>query len=149
MEQDLNEQQIDQVLYNNIIGHLGCHADSMTYVIPICYAYDGTCIYGRTYEGLKIQLLRKELTVCFQVDNIVSMVKWKSVIGWGVFEELTDNHERERAIGILKDRIVAVVKNTDLLESRYWPFSTPDSEGIIFCIHLNKRTGRSSDTENH
>ncbi|HRN57237.1 pyridoxamine 5'-phosphate oxidase family protein [Agriterribacter sp.] len=149
MEQDLSEEQIERVLYDNVIGHMGCHANETTYVIPICYAYDGIYIYGRTYEGLKLQLLRKNPNVCFQIESIESMIRWKSVICWGIFEELTNNEKRNRAIDVLQNRIVAVVNSKDLLQSQYWPFSTPESKGIIFCIHLHKKTGRYSDSVNY
>lgn len=125
---------------------MGCHADEMTYVIPICYAYDGTYIYGRTYEGLKIRLLRKNPNVCFQVESIENMARWKSVIGWGVFEELADSEKRDKAVNVLKDRIGAVVESNDLLRSQYWPFFSPDAKGIIFRIHLHEKTGRCSDS---
>lgn len=149
MEQDLGEEQIERVLYDNVIGHMGCHANETTYVIPICYAYDGIYIYGRTYEGLKLQLLRKNPNVCFQIESIESMIRWKSVICWGVFEELTDDEKRNRAIDVLQNRIVAVVNSKDLLQSKYWPFSTPDSKGIIFGIQLHKKTGRYSNSVNY
>lgn len=144
MEQDLSEEQIKHVLSHNIIGHLGCHAADITYIIPICYAYHEDSIYGRTYEGQKIQMLRTNPGVCFQVENIESMVRWKSVICWGVFEELTDSEQRNQAIHVLQNRIGAVVMDQKLLASQYWPFQAPEKKGIVFAIRLSKKTGRSS-----
>lgn len=144
MDQDLDEDQINDVLYNQVLGHLGCHAEGVTYVIPICYAYDGTCIYGRTYEGMKINIVRKNPTVCFQVENIKNMIQWQSVIGWGEFEELTDGDKRDQAIRILKERITMAVESDELKGSPYWPFAAPGSRGIVFCIRLTEKTGRSS-----
>ncbi|ANH82746.1 hypothetical protein A8C56_18765 [Niabella ginsenosidivorans] len=144
MEQELEEEQIEHILHQNVLGHLGCHAEGITYVIPICYAYDGTFIYGRTYEGLKIKMIRKNPDVCFQVESIKNMIQWESVIGWGKFEELTDDGQREAAIRTLKERITAIVKSDELRGSPYWPFSAPGSKGILFRIRLNKKTGRSS-----
>lgn len=144
MEQDLNETQIEHVLSHNVIGHLGCHADDMTYIIPICYAYHKGYIYGRTYEGQKIQMLRKNPHVCFQVENIESMVRWKSAICWGVFEELTGNEKRNQAIEVLQNRISAVIMSQELLTSQYWPFQAPEKKGIVFAIRISRKTGRSS-----
>jgi nitroimidazol reductase NimA-like FMN-containing flavoprotein (pyridoxamine 5'-phosphate oxidase superfamily) len=91
----LNNEEIEQVFYNNIIGRIGCHADGKTYVVPISYAYDGDCIYAHTYEGMKISIMRKNPEVCFQADNMQNMANWQSVIAWGTFEELTDPEKIE------------------------------------------------------
>jgi len=147
MHDDLSEEQVEYVLKNELLGHMGCHADDITYVVPICYAYDGKCIYGRTYEGMKMKIVRENPDVCFQVEYIKNMANWQSVICWGQFEELTDITKRNEAIHILQERIIAVVESNDLKHSPYWPFSITDLDnvkGIFFCIHLNKKTGRFS-----
>ncbi len=147
MHKDLSEEQIEYVLKNELLGHIGCHADNITYVVPICYAYDGKCIYGRTYDGMKIKMMRENPNVCFQVEYIENMVKWRSVICWGEFEELTDFDKRNKGIRVLEDRVLAVVEINAFNQSPYWPFSISDLDdvkGIIFRIHLNKKTGRVS-----
>lgn len=69
----LESKQIEKVLNNNIVGRIGCHADGTTYVVPISYAYDGTYIYGRTMEGMKVNIMRKNPNVCFEVDDMKNM----------------------------------------------------------------------------
>ncbi len=41
---ELNEAQVDRVLRSEVIGRLGYHAQSRTYIVPITYAYEGDCI---------------------------------------------------------------------------------------------------------
>jgi uncharacterized protein len=55
----LDNNQIEDLLQHEIIGRIGCHADGVTYVVPISYAYDGKYIYGHTEEGMKINIMRK------------------------------------------------------------------------------------------
>ncbi|MBZ4188919.1 pyridoxamine 5'-phosphate oxidase family protein [Niabella beijingensis] len=144
MVQNLDKEQIDAVFYSQVLGHLGCHAEGVTYVIPICYAYDGTYIYGRTYEGMKINIIRKNPEVCFQVESIKNMIQWQSVIGWGKFEELKNDDVRNNAILVLQSRISAVVDSSQLKTSPYWPFAAPGTKGIVFRVHLIEKTGRWS-----
>ncbi|MDC1504172.1 pyridoxamine 5'-phosphate oxidase family protein [Winogradskyella sp.] len=80
---NLNSRQIEHVLQSLIIGRIGCHADNKTYVVPVTYAYDGTYVYGHTKEGLKIEMMRKNPSVCFEVDVMENMSNWRSVIAWG------------------------------------------------------------------
>lgn len=146
MFQELSSDQIESVLQRRIFGHLGCHADGLTYIVPICYAYSQGRIFCRTAEGLKLKMMRENPEVCFQVEHVETMAKWESVICWGRFKELHNAEDRMNAIHVLQGRIAAKVDSDDLLQSSYWPFSISesDNDGILFCVELRQMTGRSS-----
>lgn len=141
----LSDIEIEDVLVHQVFGRIGCHADGLTYVVPVSYAYDSNCIYVHTSEGLKIALMRKNPEVCFEVDQLKDMANWKSVIAWGRFEELKDNGEREAAMQILTNRILPVVSSATTHLTLQWPFPGEDYsevKGIIFRICLYEKTGR-------
>ncbi|HPH47800.1 MAG TPA: pyridoxamine 5'-phosphate oxidase family protein, partial [Chryseolinea sp.] len=85
----LNKLQIDFLLRSELLGRIGCSADGITYVIPITYVYDGKYILAHTREGTKIEMMRKNANVCFEVDRIQDMANWQSVIIQGKYEELS------------------------------------------------------------
>ena len=141
----LNNTQIAKVIIENNIGRLGCHADGITYVVPISYAYDGGFIYARTFEGMKISMMRKNPEVCFQIDEMENMANWKSVIAWGKFEELTLEDERSAGLQKLIARILPEISSETVKLSPEWPFPTDDYtsiKGIVFRIKLTEKTGR-------
>jgi len=105
----LNNKQIEHVLQSLIIGRIGCHAENMTYVVPVTFAYDGKYIYGHTKEGLKIDMMRKNPMVCFEVDVMENMSNWRSVIAWGKFEELKTPEHRKIGMRILMDRVMRLM----------------------------------------
>jgi len=144
---NLSEEGIEHVLKYQLLGHIGSHDNDKTYIVPICYAYYENCIYARTFEGIKITMMRNNPKVCFQVEHLENMGKWQSVICWGEFEELTDVDKRNKGIEVLQKRVPAIMDDKDLRASRHWPFSfdSDDIEGIIFCIHINEKTGRFED----
>ena len=96
---DEDSIEIEEVLTQQIIGRIACHANDMSYIVPISYVYDGECVYARTFEGLKINLMRKNPNVCFQTDVMENMANWKSVIAWGEFKEHTEDTERKEEEG--------------------------------------------------
>lgn len=150
----LNKAQIEKVISENIIGRLGCHADGKTYIVPISYAYDGNYIYARTFEGMKISMMRKNPNVCFQMDQMEDMADWKSVIIWGTYEELTDEKKRNKGLKILTSRILPKIPSETVKLSPEWPFPTNDYtliEGIVFRIRITEKTGRCEklDTERY
>ena len=142
---NLNEEGVEYVLRHQLLGHIGCHANSKTYIVPICYAYDGKYIYCRTFEGMQIKMMRENPMVCFQVEHLENMGKWESVICWGKFEELTEINKRNKGIKVLQNRVLAVMEDKTLQRSPNWPFSLIELDsvkGIIFCISVSEKTGR-------
>jgi hypothetical protein len=141
----LSSVQIEKVIAENVVGRLGCHADGKSYVVPISYAYDGQSIYARTFEGLKISMMRKNPNVCFQIDEMENMANWKSVVTWGIYEELKNEQERNEGLEKLISRMLPEISSETVKLSPQWPFPTNDFSkirGIIFRIRLTEKTGR-------
>lgn len=146
----LNSVEIEDLLKQQLVGHLGCQADGLIYVVPISYAYDGACIYARTHEGMKINMMRKNPAVCFQVDATSNMANWKSVITWGEYEELTDPEERKMGLKVLMNRILPAITSETMKITADWPYVPDDLneiKGIIFRIRIQSRTGRYENRE--
>lgn len=142
---NLTDTEIESLLGSEVIGRIGCHADGKTYVVPISYAYDGKYIYCHTEDGMKIDFMRKNPEICFQVDNIQSMVHWQSAVLWGKFEELTDEHARSMALETLTNRRVSVLSSNVTHLFPLWPFTSEDLSsvgGIVFRIVPTEKTGR-------
>ena len=145
----LNQEEIENLLHHQIVGHLGCHADGITYIVPVSYAYDGTYIYCHGYEGKKMEMLRKNPKICFQVDEMTDMADWKSVIAWGEFEELKDKNEKNEAFRILLKRALPIHSSITTHLGSQWPFSSDDLgtiEGVAFRIKIKEKTGRFERT---
>jgi nitroimidazol reductase NimA-like FMN-containing flavoprotein (pyridoxamine 5'-phosphate oxidase superfamily) len=95
MIEELTVQQIDEMLHREVIGRVACTDGKQVYVVPITYAYDGTCIFGLTRDGKKIWMIRQNPQVCFEIDHFENMVQWQSVIVQGRFEELEGSAKKE------------------------------------------------------
>lgn len=137
--------EIEDLIHREFIGRIGCHAEDVTYVVPISYAYDGEYIYGHSFEGMKLNMMRKNPRICFQVDDMHNMANWQSVVAWGDFEELKNGIEREQALRVLMARTLPLVHSETMHLTPQWPFSSYDSSavtGIIFRVRLMQKTGR-------
>ena len=146
---ELSKTQIEDLLHQEIVGRIGCHNKGTTYIVPVSYAYDGTYIYVRTFEGMKIHFMRQNPAVCFQVDHLENMGNWQSVIAWGTFEELPEGADREKAVAALMSRPLPLVSSSTTHLSANWPFTSNDLndvKGIVFRIQLVVKTGRYEQT---
>lgn len=141
---NLTTPEIEDLLINNVIARIGCHANGVTYVVPTSYAYDGEFVYCHSQEGMKVDMMRQNPAVCFEVDSLDTMANWKSLIAWGKFEEITDPVQRTNAIQKLNERTLPQSVGQKVKLSELWPFSSEEAEvnGVVYKIRLTKKTGR-------
>lgn len=141
----LNEQQINNLLASQVVGRLACTDSIQPYLVPVTYAFDGLYIYGQTNEGLKLNLLRENPNVCFEVDSMTNMANWQSVIVQGTFEELKGN-EAEKARVILKNRVFPLMTSSTIDGEQHEVESIPDDSNrmkrIMYRISIAEKTGR-------
>lgn len=109
-----------------------------TYVVPITYAYDGAYAYVHSAEGMKLQMMRSNPHVCFEVDRMDDDANWESVIASGTFEELFGDDAR-RGMRILIDRIEPLVSFPP--GASVHPKSGTGA-GVVFRVRLEQKTGR-------
>jgi uncharacterized protein len=149
----LDPQKIETLLRTEFVGRLGCHAGRRTYVVPITYAYSDDSIYARTADGLKLQMMRENPDVCFQVDHIDDLANWKSVVVWGRYEELEGEqagHAMATLLGKMLPRTITTqASQTTKTLTRQNRARTEDLPAIIFRIRIVEKTGRFEVSENN
>lgn len=143
---ELNEEQIEDLLMSLPVGRIGCHADGVTYIVPINYVYDGTSVYAHSAKGMKIDMMRKNPEVCFQADAIDNLTNWESVICWGKFQEITDMQEKQDTMQKLIDRVMPLMRGNMAQPSHGFTSNASDVGGVVelilYKIVLTKKTGR-------
>lgn len=146
----LTNEQIEEVLKENVLGRIGCNDGKRNYVVPVNYAYDGKSIIAHSVMGMKIKIMRKNTSVCFEVDEMKSFTKWKSVIVWGEYQELTDQRDRFVAMRLFVDRMMHIkISKTaiapELDEGRVHLRSPGNVRPVIYRIVITEKTGRFED----
>jgi nitroimidazol reductase NimA-like FMN-containing flavoprotein (pyridoxamine 5'-phosphate oxidase superfamily) len=149
---DLDEDAIEVILHHQLVGHIACHANELTYIVPVSYAYDNGNVYVHTHEGMKVNMMRKNPEVCFSVHRMENMANWQSVIAWGNFAEVTDETAREEALQVLLKRNLPVITSKTVQLTPNWPFVPKEDlnkiiDGIVFRIKLTRKTGKYEQEE--
>lgn len=146
----LNNAEIEEVLKGQLLGRIACHADDTIYIVPVSYAYDGQYVYVRSKDGMKIDIMRKNPQVCFEVEALRDMGDWQTVVAWGTFEEITNSEERKAALQKLNNRHLPSINSELSRLSMHWPFEPADLnsiEGVVYRIDLKEKTGRFESQE--
>ena len=132
---EMSPSEINEFVLSQKVGRVGCHVDGETYVVPVIFGWDRNCIYVYTTEGKKVDMMRENQRVCFEIDEYLASGGWRSVIAQGVFEEL-EGDDAVRALQIIAERVSS---NRDGGNSR------PRGEGrtpVAFRIRTSEVTGR-------
>ena len=103
MIEEMSPGEIKEFVLEQKVGRVGCHAEGETYVVPVIFAWHDDCFYVYTTEGKKIEMMRANEQICFEVDEYLAGGRWRSVIVQGSYEELR-GEEAGRALEIISER---------------------------------------------
>ena len=103
---------IEEILAGSIICRLAMMDGDLPYILPFNYGYSNGCLFIHSApEGKKIDLLKKDNRVCFEVEDAVGIVKkeqacnwttlYRSVVGYGTVDILSDEGSRQRGLEII------------------------------------------------
>lgn len=104
MPAEMTSDDIDRFLTCARVGRLGISLGGGAYIVPVGYGYSNGKIFFHTCsKGLKMDGLRKNPNVCFEVDESLSDTSmFKSVIVLGKAEIIND---KKRSIPYLQKLI--------------------------------------------
>ena len=103
---EMTQQECVAVLSECTLGRLACARDNHPYVVPVFFAFADKHVYSFSMEGQKVDWMRTNPFVCFQVDEFSTKREWRTVVVYGHYEELTDTprwtQERDHAWSLLQ-----------------------------------------------
>lgn len=93
--EEMTHIEIDQFLTCARVGRLGMSLESGPYIVPVGYAFaNGEIFFHTCSKGSKIDGLRKNSNVCFEVDEALSDTSmFKSVIVLGTADFISDKEK--------------------------------------------------------
>ena len=93
---EMTQAECRNALERATLGRLACARDNQPYVVPINFASDGIHLYGFTTLGQKVEWMRANPLVCFEMDER-NNGEWVSIVVFGRYEELADTPEHAAA----------------------------------------------------
>lgn len=134
----LNNEEARHLFQTAQVARLGCIVNAEPYVVPINCYFEGDYLYSHSLVGVKIAALRENPRACVQVDEIESDLRWRSVLAFGPYEEITNPNERADVLNKLLRRfpMLTPVESAIAVDG-----SAPDV--IVFRIKIERLTGVS------
>lgn len=106
---------IDAVLQEALVCRLAMVNEGEPYLVPMNFAYRDNCLYFHSApEGTKIDILRRNPRVCFEVETRVELapsekacnwsIRYFSVVGFGTASIVEDLEEKRRGLQYIMEK---------------------------------------------
>lgn len=142
---EMTKEENLAIVSSGRLARLACARDGQPYMVPIHYAFADHALYSFSMPGQKIEWMRSNPKVCVQIDDLSTARDWKSVVVYGVFEELPDRIgtkvEREHAWSLLEKH--ANWWEPGSLKPVLAPISGA-SKHLFYRIRIESMTGRQA-----
>ncbi len=110
--EEKDQTVIKDVISRSTVCRLGMVDEDKPYIVPLCFGYDGQNLYVHSAtKGRKIDVLKKNPNVCFEIDLIAEAIpsenacdwgmKYQSVIGFGKAIFLETHEDKRQAFEVI------------------------------------------------
>jgi len=111
--QEITDRSIlEEILGKQVICRLAMMDGDRPYMVPVNYAYGEGCLYIHSApDGKKIDLLKKNPELCFEVEDSVEVTRgeracdwstrYRSVVGYGRVEILSDEADKQHGLELI------------------------------------------------
>ncbi len=103
---------MDSVITRSLVCRVGLCVDGIPYIVPMCFGHEDGAIYLHSAkEGRKIDILKKNPSVCFEFDTDCEVkradkpcsfsMKYRSVMGSGEASFVEGLDEKKKALAVI------------------------------------------------
>ena len=104
--------EIEQIIRKATTCRIGLVDNDEPYIVPVCFGYERNVLYFHSaLAGRKVELIKKNNKLCFEIDTDVEAVKaekpcgwtmkYRSVIGVGRARILESDEEKSHGLGLI------------------------------------------------
>jgi len=104
--------ELVSIIRSATVCRIGFSRNDVPYIVPVNYGYQDNCLYFHSApEGRKIDIIRQNNRVCFEMETDVEVVesespckwstKYRSVIGYGKAAFVEDSEQKKMAMDII------------------------------------------------
>lgn len=145
-KQITEKSQIEAIIKRSTICRLAMCFGNLPYIVPLCFGYHADTLYFHSAdEGKKLDILKENPNVCFELECDTELVKaadacnWSmkycSVIGFGEAFFVTHQEERQKALDCIMRQY----------SDKNWEFNPKMLEKtLIFKVTIHQMTGKQS-----
>lgn len=114
-DQEIRDKStIESIIRKEMVCRIGLSENNMPYIVPMNFGYKDNFLYLHSAkEGKKIDIIKINNNVCFEIDTDHELIKsekacswgmkYRSIIGSGKAHLIDDYEEKRRALDIIME----------------------------------------------
>ena len=138
--------EIEEIVRRSLVCRLGLTEENRPYIVPLSFGFkDSTLYFHSAPEGKKIEILRKNSSVCFEfdLDHEVLVdekackwgIKYRSVIGFGKASFVEDLEDKRKGLDVIMEHY----------SGRSFQYPEPAVENtVVIKVEIESMTGKES-----
>ena len=76
-------EEIEKIIRKAMVCRISLVDNDESYIVPVCFGYERDALYFHgASEGRKVELIKKNNKICFEIDTDVEVVKTEKACGW-------------------------------------------------------------------
>jgi len=76
-------EEIEKIIRKAMVCRISLVDNDEPYIVPVCFGYERDALYFHgASEGRKVELIKKNNKICFEIDTDVEVVKGKKPCSW-------------------------------------------------------------------
>ena len=138
---------IEDIILKSKVCKLAVCDGNQPYIVPLCFGFkDNTLFFHSAPQGKKIDMLKKNPNVCFEFEIYTQVIKsamackwgmkYKSVIGYGTAEFITDKDQKQQAFDIIMKQYT---------DESFSYEETLLNAAVIIKVEIQSLTGKQSE----
>jgi uncharacterized protein len=142
----IKEKDIESIIQKALICRLGLSDGEKPYIVPLCFGYQNKTLYFHSSrKGKKLDIIRKNQHICFEIDINAEIIKtenacrwgmkYQSVIGFGRAIIIENFDEKQKALEIIMKQYAE--KKFDFSDSAIAKIS-------VIKVEIENMTGKQS-----
>jgi len=142
-----DKNAIEDIILRSKVCKLAMCDKNQPYIVPLCFGFkDNTLYFHSAPKGKKIDILKKNPNVCFEFEILTQVVKsakackwgmkYRSVIGYGKADFITDEDMKRQAFDIIMKQYTN--ESFDYEEALL-------KSALIIKVEIQSMTGKQSD----
>ena len=135
------------IIHGAKVCRLGISGEEYPYVVPLCFGYkDNTLYFHSADRGMKIDLLKKNPKVCFEMEAGYELKILPKICGWGMHYQSVIGFGEAEFVESPEEKRGCL----DIIVRHYDPDVTPDypdtalEHTTVIKVHIRSMSGKKS-----
>ena len=141
-----DKKEIESIIQKSSFCRIALSLDNSPYIVPVCFGYKDNCLYFHSArDGKKINMIKKNNNICFELDIYNGTVKSGNPCDWDVKYYSVVGSGRAFFIDDPEEKIKALDTITEHYSGKSFEYKKDSINNVaVIKVEIEEITGKKS-----